>query len=79
MVARVIEGVWEKVSAEHALALKGHRVEIRVLDEDPPLRAAEAKASWAAFEAEIAPITRGKRVPDDQHCLRSCDAGLVAG
>lgn len=64
MEPRIIEGVWEDVAAKHASALKGHRVEIRVL---PPQKTREdAVRLWAEFEREVAKITRGIQIPEDR-------------
>lgn len=62
MEPRIIEGVWEDVAAKHASALKGHRVEIRVLAKEDKGRSQLEK--WHHFIAEVGKITKGKRIPN---------------
>jgi hypothetical protein len=52
------EGVWDDLAKTHADALKGHRVEIRVLDEPQ-----SPKTSWKEFETSIRKISAGWRIP----------------
>jgi len=37
-IQKVIEGTWEEVKERHADALSGHRVQIRVIDEETAAR-----------------------------------------
>ena len=61
MEPRIIEGDWDDVSVKHAKDLRGHRVEIRVLEAGEKGRS--RSESFAAFEARVGKITRGWRIP----------------
>ncbi len=54
------EGIWEDLTQRHSQALRGHRVEIRVLD---GASETETTETWAVFEANVAAISRGWRIP----------------
>lgn len=63
MNSRIFEGVWEDVARDHAQALKGHRVEIRVLDGREAGTPQTFEESWSEFESRVAAISRGRRIP----------------
>jgi hypothetical protein len=54
------EGVWEDVAKRYADALKGHRVEVRVLDSQ---KSTDKCSTWDRFESRIRKISSGWRIP----------------
>lgn len=57
MQPQIILGIWEEVATEHAKSLKGHRVEIRVLDGGSAPQSPDVEAFKASM-FRIAEITK---------------------
>jgi hypothetical protein len=62
----IFQGVWEDLSAKQANFLKGHRVEIRLLDGTEGTPEQTRNEVWADFEARIGEITKGWTFPNEQ-------------
>ena len=58
MEPHIIQGIWDEVAPRHAAHLKGHRVEIRVLDGGAPGQTVDDVAFRASM-IRIAELTRG--------------------
>jgi hypothetical protein len=62
MEQRILRGDWEEVSSRHGDYLKGHEVEIRIVDGIAnPDRSADVE--WQRFLERVGRLTQGKSLP----------------
>jgi len=57
---RTLIGDWDEIAANHGGELKGHTVEVRVLDDGGPNQPTE---TWWEFRAEVGRITGQRTIP----------------
>jgi len=62
----VYQGIWEEISLRHAGAFQGHRVEIRILDNEGASTPEEKRIGWTEFEEKVRQVTTGVRLPSSR-------------